>query len=95
MELHINVFVPALPVSSCLDVLQRTIGIGANRETFEFPDNVRVKLGKPLGFSSVFRASDVFGFRASDIFGFRASDVFGFRGGELGETVKSATIDCL
>jgi len=64
VELHIDVLVPAFPVSSYLDVLQYTIGIGADRErTSEFPGNVCVKLGKPLGFSSGFRASDVFGFR--------------------------------
>ena len=63
VELHVDVLVPAFPVSSCLDVLQSAIGIGADGErTSEFPDNVCVKLGKPLGFSSSFRASDVFGF---------------------------------
>jgi len=55
VELHVDVFAPALPVSSCLDVLQCAIGIGADGErTSEFPNNVCVKLGKPLGFSSGF-----------------------------------------
>jgi len=64
VELHIDVLVPAFPISSCLDDLQCTIGIGVDGERisisvdgeriFEFPDDVRVKLGKPLGFSSGF-----------------------------------------
>jgi len=49
--------------------LQCAIGIGADRErTSEFPNNVRVKLGKPLGFSCGFRASDVFGFRGGECY---------------------------
>jgi len=55
VDLQFNVFVPALPVSSCLDVLQHAIGIGTDRErTSEFPNNVHVEFGKPLGFSSSF-----------------------------------------
>jgi len=55
VELHINVFVPALPISSCLDFLQCAIGISTDRErTSKFPNNVHVKLGKPLDFSSDF-----------------------------------------
>jgi len=51
VELHVDVLVPAFPLSGCLDVLQCAIGIGADRErTSRFPDNVRLKLGKPLGF---------------------------------------------
>jgi len=69
VELHIDVLVPAFPVSSCLDVLQCAIGISADGErTSEFPNNIRVKLGKPLGFSSGFRASDVFGFRDGECY---------------------------
>ena len=63
VELHIDVLVPNFPVSSWLDVIQYVIGISADKErTSEFPDNVCVELGKPLGFSSSFWASDVFGF---------------------------------
>jgi len=55
VELHIDVLVSAFSIASCVDVLQYTIGIGADRErTSEFPDNVCVKLGKPLDFSSGF-----------------------------------------
>ena len=69
VELHVDVLVPAFPVSSCLDVLQCAIGIGADGErTSESPNNVHVKLGKPLGFSSGFRASDVFGFRGGECY---------------------------
>jgi len=36
--------------------------------TSEFPDYVHVELGKPLGFLSSFRASDVFSFRGGECY---------------------------
>ena len=40
VELHIDVLVPAFPVSSCLDILLCAIELGADGErTSEFPDN--------------------------------------------------------
>jgi len=69
VELHIDVLVPAFPVSSCLDVLQCAIGIGADWErTSAFPDNICEKLGKPVGFSNGFRTSDIFGFRGGECY---------------------------
>jgi len=62
VELHINVLVPAFPISSCLDVLQYAIRISVDGErTSEIPNNIRVMIGKALGFLSGFQASDVFG----------------------------------
>jgi len=69
VELHINVLVPAFPISSYLDVLQCAIGIGTDGEkTSEFSDNICMKLGKPLGFSSGLRASNVLGFHGGECY---------------------------
>jgi hypothetical protein len=69
VELHIDVFVPALPVSSCLDVLQRAIGVGADGERgSEISDDILVELGKPLSFPNGFGAGDLFGFRSGECY---------------------------
>jgi hypothetical protein len=48
VEVHIEVFVPALPVSSCLDVFQRAIGVRTDgARGSEIPVEILVEISKP------------------------------------------------